>query len=65
MKCVIIHNQIKTVPVDLSKLKNVVNNDVVKKTIFGELIKQKSILLFTEKKMKRMEKASENPLQLK
>ena len=30
--------KLKTVPVDLSKLSNVVNNDVVKKTVYDKLI---------------------------
>ena len=31
-------DKLKTVPVDLSKLKNVVNNDVVKKTVYDKLL---------------------------
>ena len=30
--------KLKTVPVDLSKLSNVVNNDVVKKTVYDKLV---------------------------
>ena len=30
--------KLKTVPVDLSKLRNVVNNDVVKKTVYNNLV---------------------------
>ena len=30
--------KVKTVPVDLSKLSNVVNNDVVKKTVYDKLV---------------------------
>ena len=32
------HRQIKTVPVDLSKLSNVVKNEVVKKTVYYKLV---------------------------
>ena len=31
-------DKLKTVPVDLSKLSNVVNNDVVKKTLYDKLV---------------------------
>ena len=31
-------DKLKTVPVDLSKLSNVVNNDVVKKTVYNKLV---------------------------
>ena len=31
-------NKLKTVPVDLGKLSNVVNNDVVKKTVYDKLV---------------------------
>ena len=31
-------DKLKTVPVDLSKLSNVVNNDVVKKTVYDKLV---------------------------
>ena len=30
--------KLKTVPIDLSKLSNVVNNDVVKKTVYDKLV---------------------------
>ena len=30
--------KVKTVPVDLSNLSNVVNNDVVKKTVYDKLV---------------------------
>ena len=30
--------KLKTVPIDLSKLRNVVNNDVVKKTVYDKLV---------------------------
>ena len=32
-------DKLKTVPVDLSKLSNVVNNDVVKKTVYDKSVK--------------------------
>ena len=31
-------DKLKTVPVDLSKLSNVVNNDVVKKTVYDKVV---------------------------
>ena len=31
-------NKLKTVPVDLSKLSNVVKNEVVKKTVYDKLV---------------------------
>ena len=31
-------DKLKTVPVDLSKLSNIVKNDVVKKTVYGKLV---------------------------
>ena len=31
-------DKLKTVPVDLSKLSNAVNNDVVKKTVYNKLV---------------------------
>ena len=31
-------DKLKTVPADLSKLSNVVNNEVVKKTVYGKLV---------------------------
>ena len=33
-------DKLKTIPVDLSKLSNVVKKDVVKKTVFDELVKK-------------------------
>ena len=35
-------DELKTVPVDLSKLSNVVNNDVVKKTVYDKLVEKVS-----------------------
>ena len=32
------NDKLKTVPIDLSKLSNVVNNDVVKKTVYYKLV---------------------------
>ena len=32
------NGKLKTVPIDLSKLSNVVNNDVVKKTVYYKLV---------------------------
>ena len=34
-------DKLKTVPVDLSKLSNVVNNDVVKKTLYDKFVAKK------------------------
>ena len=36
--------KLETTPVDLSKLSDVVNNDVVKKTEYDELVKKLTIL---------------------
>ena len=36
--------KLKTVPVDLSKLSNVVNNDVVKKTVYDKLVAKINII---------------------
>ena len=50
-------DQFETVPADSSKLINEVNNIVVKKTVFHELVMEKLILLFIHSKMARMAEA--------
>ena len=37
--------KLKTIPIDLSKLSNVVNNDVVKKTVYDKLVAKVNNLL--------------------
>ena len=41
---VIRYDKLKTVPADLSKLSNVVKNDVIKKTAFSELVKKVEVV---------------------